>query len=291
MSSENDKSILRLESIKKVFFPGTMDEVAAINDLNFVVNPMDFVTIIGSNGAGKSTLLNLVAGMYPPEKGGKIIIRGKNVTRLKEYKRAAFTGRVWQDPSVGTAKNLTIEENLSLAYSRGKCRMLRNAINKSRREHFCKALEPLGLGLEYRLNAQVGTLSGGQRQALSLVMSTISKPAILLLDEHIAALDPTTAQTVMKLTTDVVNREKITTMMVTHDMEVALAVGNRLIMMHKGNIILDLDAKAKNSLTIPDLISEFEKACGTTFADDKVLLKDTKEGKTNANVPGDCAVA
>jgi len=277
MSSENNTSILTLKDIRKVFFPGTIDEVCAIEGLNFEVRPQDFVTIIGSNGAGKSTLLNLVAGMYPPERGGKILIRGKDVTRLKEYKRAAYTGRVWQDPSAGTAKILTIEENLSLAYARGKKRKLVNAINKDRRELYCKALEPLGLGLEYRLNAQVGTLSGGQRQALSLVMSTISKPALLLLDEHIAALDPTTAQTVMKLTTEVVNREKITTMMVTHDMEVALAVGNRLIMMHKGNIILDLGEKEKNLLTIPDLIAEFEKASGATFADDKVLLKGAKE--------------
>lgn len=279
MSPETNTSILTLEDIRKVFFPGTIDEVNAIKSTNFVVKPMDFVTIIGSNGAGKSTLLNLVAGMYPPEKGGKIIINGNDVTRLKEYKRAAYTGRVWQDPSAGTAKNLTIEENLSLAFARGKRRKLRNAINKSRKELFVKALEPLGLGLEYRLNAQVGTLSGGQRQALSLVMSTISKPALLLLDEHIAALDPTTAQTVMKLTTDVVNREKITTMMVTHDMEVALSVGNRLIMMHKGNIILDLGKKEKESLTIPDLISEFEKAAGATFADDKVLLKNVDREK------------
>jgi putative ABC transport system ATP-binding protein len=277
MSLENNTSILTLTDIRKVFFPGTIDEVCAIEGINFEVRPQDFVTIIGSNGAGKSTLLNLVAGMYPPERGGEILIRGKDVTRLKEYKRAAYTGRVWQDPSAGTAKILTIEENLSLAYARGKKRKLVNAINKDRRELYRKALEPLGLGLEHRLSAQVGTLSGGQRQALSLVMSTISKPALLLLDEHIAALDPTTAQTVMKLTTEVVNREKITTMMVTHDMEVALAVGNRLIMMHKGNIILDLGEKEKNLLTIPDLIAEFEKASGATFADDKVLLKGAKE--------------
>jgi putative tryptophan/tyrosine transport system ATP-binding protein len=265
--------VLKLEGVRKVFSPGTVDEVVALDGIDHEVKSGDFVTIIGSNGAGKSTLLNLIAGMFPPERGGKIHIDGADVTNLKEYRHAAYTGRVWQDPSVGTAKILTIEENLSLALSRGKKRKLVHAINKNRRSLFIKALKPLGLELEDRLTCPVGTLSGGQRQALSLVMATISQPALLLLDEHIAALDPTTARTVMGLTSKIVNHEKITTLMVTHDMEIALEVGNRLIMMHKGRIILDLDEKAKSSLTISDLISAFEKASGDKFADDKVLLK------------------
>lgn len=275
MKKQNERAVLQLKGIKKIFSPGTVDEVKALDGINHIVNERDFVTIIGSNGAGKSTLLNLIAGVYPPVKGGKIFIRGKDVTRLKEYRHAAYTGRVWQDPSVGTAKILTIEENLSLAFSRGKKRRLIKAINKKRRELFRSALKPLGLGLEDRLSAPVGTLSGGQRQALSLVMATISKPDLLLLDEHIAALDPTTAQTVMKLTAEIVNREQITTMMVTHDMDVALSIGNRLIMMHKGKIILDFDEEKKKLLTIPDLITAFENASGSKFSDDKVLLKNT----------------
>jgi len=275
MTKNTTQPVLQLKNIKKVFSPGTVDEVHALTDINHEVNDRDFVTIIGSNGAGKSTLLNLIAGMFPPEKGGMITIRGKDVTRLKEYRHAAYTGRVWQDPSVGTAKILTIEENLSLAFSRGKKRYLIKAINKNRRSLFCEALKPLGLGLEDRLSAPVGTLSGGQRQALSLVMATISQPDLLLLDEHIAALDPTTAQTVMRLTSEIVNRQKITTMMITHDMEVALAVGNRLIMMHKGKIMLDFDEAKKKTLTIPDLIEAFENATGAAFSDDKVLLKNT----------------
>ena len=274
MKEKKNQPILQLKGIKKIFSPGTVDEVMALDGIDHEVHDRDFVTIIGSNGAGKSTLLNLIAGVFPPEKSGKIVIRGEDVTNLKEYKHAAYTGRVWQDPSAGTAKILTIEENLSLAFSRGKKRRLIQAVNKNRRSLFREALAPLGLGLEHRLTTPVGTLSGGQRQALSLVMATISKPALLLLDEHIAALDPTTAQTVLKLTTDIVNREKITTMMVTHDMNVALSVGNRLIMMHKGKIILDLDKEKKNSLTVPDLITAFEKASGDIFADDKVLLKN-----------------
>lgn len=273
MTVKNEQPVLKLEKISKVFAPGTVDEVTALNNINHDVNDGDFVTIIGSNGAGKSTLLNLIAGVYPPDKGGKITIRGEDVTNLKEFRHAAYTGRVFQDPSVGTAKVLTIEENLSLAYSRGKKRRLVKAINRDRRSMFKEALKPLGLQLENRLNAPVGTLSGGQRQALSIVMATISKPALLLLDEHIAALDPTTAQTVMNLTTEIVNREKITSMMVTHDMGVALAVGNRLIMMHKGTIVLDLNKEEKDNLTIPDLISAFEKASGDAFTSDKALLK------------------
>ncbi len=273
MSNVNSQPVLKLDGVRKTFSPGTVDEVVAIDGVNQEVKAGDFVTIIGSNGAGKSTLLNLIAGMFPPEKGGKIHINGQDVTNLKEYKHAAYTGRVWQDPSVGTAKILTIEENLSLAFSRGKRRKLIHAINRNRRSLFKEALKPLGLGLEDRLTCPVGTLSGGQRQALSLVMATISQPALLLLDEHIAALDPTTAKTVMKLTSEIVNREKITTLMVTHDMDIALEVGNRLIMMHKGKVILDLNRKAKSALTISDLISAFEKASGDKFADDKVLLK------------------
>jgi putative ABC transport system ATP-binding protein len=266
------QDVLVLHNIHKVFFPGTVDEVKALNGIDLAVADREFVTIIGSNGAGKSTLLNIVAGVFPPERGGKVEIRGQDVTRLEEYKHAKFVSRVWQEPEMGTARNLTIEENLSLAYLRGQPRTLRKACNKKRRRIFQEALSQIGLGLENRLTAQVGTLSGGQRQALSLVMATISKPSILLLDEHIATLDPRTAQTVMDLTEMIVGRDKMSTLMVTHNMDMALRYGNRLVMMHKGRVILDLNQDQKKGLTIKDLVSAFERAAGEEFADDKVLL-------------------
>ena len=249
-----------------------MDEVRALDGVNLDVYDQDFVTIIGSNGAGKSTLLNIVAGVYPPERGGKVIINGDDVTNLEEYRRAAYVGRVWQEPEVGTARKLSLEENLSLALLRGQRRRLRAAINKNRRRLFREALAGLGLGLEDRLNTAVGTLSGGQRQALALVMATVSKPAILLLDEHIATLDPKTAQTVLRLSDDVIEREKMTAIMVTHNMEIALHYGNRLIMMHEGRIIVDMGEADKKALTVSDLVNAFEKAAGEQFKDDSILL-------------------
>jgi len=272
MNTTQKKILLELKDVRKIFSRGTIDEVSALNGINLKVYEGDFITVIGSNGAGKSTLLNIVAGVFPPERGGQVIINGDDVTNLQEYRHAAYCGRVWQQPSVGTARNLTIEENLSMAFRRGQKRGLKFAINKKRRDFFREALKPLGLNLENRLTTLVGTLSGGQRQALALVMATISKPSILLLDEHIATLDPKTAQTVLNLTDMIVRREKMTTMMVTHNMEIALKYGNRLIMMHKGKVVVDLSGEKKKTLTIGDLIQSFERAAGEQFTDDNVLL-------------------
>jgi putative ABC transport system ATP-binding protein len=268
--SEN-KSLLKLKRITKVFSKGTIDEVTALDKIDLDVNAEDFITLIGSNGAGKSTLLNIIAGVYPPESGGKIIINGRDITGLSEYRHARYVGRVYQDPHVGTAAKMSIEENMAMAVLRGQPR-LRAASNKQRRELFRSALAPLGLGLENRLNALVGTLSGGQRQALALVMATVSKPAILLLDEHIATLDPRTAQIVLDLTDMIVKGEKMTAIMVTHNMEQALRHGNRLIMMHKGRTVVDMNEEWKANLAINDLIVAFEQASGEEFVDDNILL-------------------
>jgi len=270
MSTE---SLLTLEKISKVFSRGTVDEVKALDSINLVVRAEDYITVIGSNGAGKTTMLNVVGGVFPPEKGGKIIVDGADITNLSEYKHATYVGRVYQDPNIGTAAKMTIEENLAMAVLRGKSRGLRAASNKKRREEFRQALAPLKLGLEDRLNTLVGTLSSGQRQAVALVMSTISRPALLLLDEHSANLDPRTAQIVLELTEMIVKREKITTLMVTHNMELALRYGNRLIMMHEGRIVVDLNQEQRTGLTINDLITAFERASGSKFSDDEVLLK------------------
>jgi putative ABC transport system ATP-binding protein len=270
--SEN-KSLLSLRRISKVFSKGTVDQVRALDKINLDVNSGDYIAVIGSNGAGKTTLLNVIAGVYPPENGGTIIIHDKEVTGLSEYRRASYIGRVYQDPHVGTAAKMTIEENMAMALLRGQTRGLRVASNKQRREVFRSALAPLGLGLENRLGALVGTLSGGQRQALALIMATLSKPAILLLDEHLATLDPRTAQIVLDLTDMVVTREKMTTIMVTHNMELALRYGNRLIMMHKGRIVVDMNQEQRSDLTINDLVVAFERASGEEFVDDSVLLR------------------
>lgn len=272
MNTTANRAILRLTGVRKIFSRGTIDEVTALDGVNLEIYDQDFITIIGSNGAGKSTLLNIVAGVFPPERGGNIVINGDDVTNIEEYRHAAYVGRVWQEPEVGTARKLTIEENLSLAMLRGRPRGLRAAISKQRRKIFREVLAPLGLHLENRLNAPVGTLSGGQRQALSLVMATISKPSILLLDEHIATLDPKTAQTVLNLTDMIVEREKMTTMMVTHNMEIALRYGNRLVMMHEGRIVVDMGEEDKKTLAISDLVTAFERAAGEQFKDDSIML-------------------
>ncbi len=272
MDTEGKDSLLQLRNVRKIFSRGTIDEVTALEGINLDVYPEDFITIIGSNGAGKSTLLNIIAGVFPPENGGKVIINQRDITNLREYKHAAYVGRVWQEPKVGTAGNLTIEENLSLALLRGEPRGLRQSLNKQRCALFLSVLAPLGLGLETRLSTPVGTLSGGQRQALALVMATISKPALLLLDEHIATLDPRTAQTVLNLSDMIVRQEKMTTIMVTHNMELALRYGNRLIMMHKGKIILDIGQQDKQALTINDLVNAFEQAAGEQLTDESILL-------------------
>ncbi len=263
--------ILQLKNVRREFSRGA-DRIIALNGANLEVFAEDFVTIIGSNGAGKSTLLNVVAGVYPPERGGKVFINGKDITNLPEHRRAAYVSRVWQEPRMGTAGNLTIEENMSLAYKRGQTRLLRSALGKHRQQIYREALSQLGLGLEDRLKSLVGTLSGGQRQSLALVMATISKPTVLLLDEHIATLDPRTAEIVLRLTESIVREEKMTAMMVTHNMEHALQYGNRLVMMHQGKIVVDMTGEQKSQLTINDLIKSFERAAGEQFKDDTLLL-------------------
>jgi len=268
-----NKNLLQLSGITKIFSRGTVDEVKALDSINLDVNAEDYITIIGSNGAGKTTMLNVIAGVFPPERGGKVIVNGIDIAGLSEYKHAAYIGRVYQDPNIGTAAKMTIEENLAMAVLRGQPRGLRAASNKERRELFHSALAPLGLGLEDRLRANVGTLSSGQRQAVALVMATVSKPALLLLDEHIANLDPRTAQIVLELTEMIVRKEKMTTMMVTHNMELALKYGNRLVMMHEGRIVVDLNQQQRTGLTINDLVTAFEKASGRSFIEDKILLR------------------
>jgi len=268
-------SLLQLREVSKVFSRSTIDEIRALDNITLDVNAEDFISVIGSNGAGKTTLLNVIAGVYPPERGGKIIINGKDVANLSEHRRARYIGRVYQDPHTGTAEKMTIAENMSLAIMRGQLRGLRMAITKQRKELFRDALAPLGLGLEDRLTASVGTLSGGQRQALALVMATMSKPPLLLLDEHTATLDPKTARIVLELTEMIVTQDKMTAIMVTHNMELALRYGNRLIMMHKGRTIVDLNDEQRCNLTVSDLVTYFERASGEQFADDTVLLSST----------------
>ena len=270
-----NQSLMKLSKVSKVFLRGSVDEVTALSNVMLDVGAEDFITVIGSNGAGKTTLLNVIAGVYPPEKGGKITINDQDVTRLSEHKRARFVSRVYQNPHTGTAAKMTIEENLSLAMLRGQSRGLRIAASKKRREFFKSVLAPLGLRLEDRLSALVGTLSGGQRQALALVMATISKPSLLLLDEHVATLDPQTNRIVLELSEMIVQKEKMTSIMVTHNMEHALRYGNRLIMMHKGKIIVDIHQEKKSDLSVNDLVVAFERASGERFADDSIMLCNT----------------
>jgi len=277
VSMSENTALLQLREVSKIFSRGTIDEVTALDGIKLDVHAADYITIIGSNGAGKTTLLNIIAGIYPPERGGNIIINGRYVTNLSEHKRAQYIGRVYQDPRIGTAAKMTIEENLSLAFMRGQSRGLRIATSKQRRELFHSVLAPLGLELEDRLTTPVGTLSGGQRQALALVMATISNPSLLLLDEHIATLDPKTARIVLELSEMIVQREKITTIMVTHNMEIAIRYGNRLIMMHKGRVIVDIDGANKRNLSVSDLVAVFERAAGEEFDDDTVLLSRREE--------------
>jgi putative ABC transport system ATP-binding protein len=268
--------LLQLKDIYKDFATGTIDEVRALDNVSLDAYNSDFITVIGSNGAGKTTLLNIIAGVYPPDKGGRITIDGRDVTHLTEHKRAQYFGRVYQDPHIGTAAKMTVGENLSLAIARGQKRGLGIATTKKRLDYFKSILEPLHLGLEDRLNTLVGTLSGGQRQALALVMATISKPALLLLDEHTAKLDPNTAGIVLKLTEDIVTRENMTTIMITHNMDHALRYGNRLIMMHKGRTVVDLNHAQRRNTSVADLLAAFEKAAGEQLTDDSLLLSSTE---------------
>ena len=263
--------MLKIENVRKVFNPGTVNEKVALNGLNLHLKPGDFVTVIGGNGAGKSTMLNSVSGAYTVDEG-KIIIDGVDVTRLPEYKRAKFIGRVFQDPMMGTAATMQIEENLALAARRGKPRTLRTGITNKEREEYREQLKILDLGLEDRMTAKVGLLSGGQRQALTLLMATLRKPKLLLLDEHTAALDPKTATKVLEATQKIVERSNLTTLMITHNMRDAIAYGNRLIMMYNGHIVVDVSGEEKKNLTVEQLLGLFSKASGSDEADDKLLL-------------------
>ena len=259
--------MLELKNLYKTFNAGTVNEKRAIDGLDLTLEDGDFVTIIGGNGAGKSTTLNLIAGVFPADQGS-IILDGVDITRLPEHKRAKYLGRVFQDPMMGTAATMGIEENLALANRRGQRRTLRPGITAQEREKFRKQLAALGLGLEDRMTSKVGLLSGGQRQALTLLMATLKKPRLLLLDEHTAALDPKTADKVLQITEEIVARDKLTTLMVTHNMKHAIQYGNRLIMMDAGKVVVDIHGEEKKNLTVRDLLEKFK------IDNDRMLLSE-----------------
>ena len=263
--------MLELKNVSKTFYPGTVNAKTALNDLSLKLNPGDFVTVIGGNGAGKSTMLGAIAGNVQVD-SGSVIIDGQDVTRLPEYKRAAFLGRVFQDPMMGTAPTMQIEENLALAARRGQKRGLKWGITKTERADYRELLKTLELGLEDRMTAKVGLLSGGQRQALTLLMAALKQPKLLLLDEHTAALDPKTAAKVLELSDRIVEENSLTTLMITHNMKDAIAHGNRLIMMDAGRIVLDIAGEDKKKLTVADLLALFSEASGSDEANDKLLL-------------------
>ena len=263
--------MLRIQDVTKIFNIGTVNENKALDNLSLTLNDGDFVTVIGGNGSGKSTMLNIIAGVYFPE-AGHIMIDDKNVTGLPEYKRASLIGRVFQDPMMGTAADMGIEENLALALRRGRSRGLKWGITKRERRQYYELLRELDLGLEKRLTSKVGLLSGGQRQSLTLLMATLKEPKLLLLDEHTAALDPKTAARVLEITEKIVNDFGLTTLMVTHNMKDAIAMGNRLIMLYKGRIIVDVKGEDKKNLTVEKLLKMFSDASGSDEADDKLLL-------------------
>ncbi|OUN88189.1 ABC transporter ATP-binding protein [Gemmiger sp. An50] len=263
--------MLELKNIYKTFNPGTVNEKRALQGLSLSLADGDFVTVIGGNGAGKSTMLNIISGAYSVDEGS-ISIGGVDVTRLPEYKRAPYIGRVFQDPMMGTAATMQIEENLALAARRGQRRGLRTGISRAEREQYRELLKILDLGLEDRLTSKVGLLSGGQRQALTLLMATLKKPQLLLLDEHTAALDPKTAAKVLSATEQIVRRDNLTTLMITHNMRDAIAHGNRLIMLYDGRVVVDVRGEEKSRLTVEDLLEKFNQASGSTEADDKLLL-------------------
>ena len=263
--------MLKLEHVYKTFNTGTVNEKTALNDLCLTLKEGDFVTVIGGNGAGKSTMLNAICGVWKPD-SGKIIIDGVDVTDIPEHKRAKFLGRVFQDPMMGTAADMGIEENLALAYRRGKIRGLGWGITKKERALFREKLATLDLGLEDRMTSKVGLLSGGQRQAVTLLMASLQEPKLLLLDEHTAALDPKTAAKVLELSEEIISAHKLTTLMVTHNMHDAIVHGNRLIMMHNGRVILDIAGEEKKRLTVEDLLEKFTAVSGQEFANDRALL-------------------
>ena len=263
--------MLEVRDLYKTFNAGTINEKRAMNGLSLTLEDGDFVTVIGGNGAGKSTLLNLVAGVFPPD-SGTISIDGQNVTKLPEHKRAKFIGRVFQDPMMGTAATMGIEENLALAFRRGQGRGLRYGITNAERKQYREKLAILDLGLEDRLTSRVGLLSGGQRQALTLLMASLQRPKLLLLDEHTAALDPKTAAKVLALSDKIVAENGLTTMMVTHNMKDAIAHGNRLVMLYEGRVVLDISGEEKKRLTVENLLEQFNRVSGSQEADDKLLL-------------------
>ena len=259
--------MLELNGLYKTFNRGTANEKRAIDGLTLTLEDGDFVTVIGGNGAGKSTTLNLIAGVVPPDQGS-IVLNGRDITNLPEHRRAKYLGRVFQDPMMGTAATMGIEENLALAYRRGRRRGLRPGVTNREREVYREKLATLGLGLENRMTSKVGLLSGGQRQALTLLMATLKKPELLLLDEHTAALDPKTADKVLKLTEEIVSREKLTTLMVTHNMRNAIEYGNRIIMMDAGRVVVDIRGEEKKNLTVKDLLEKFN------IENDRMLLSE-----------------
>ncbi len=263
--------MLDIKNVHKTFNKGTINEKKALTGVELHLNQGDFVTIIGGNGAGKSTTLNMIAGVYPIDQGS-IILDGKDISDLPEYKRAYMLGRVFQDPMMGTAAGMEIQENMAMAYRRGKHRGLSWGITKKEKKLFREKLQMLDLGLEERMTSKVGLLSGGQRQALTLLMATLRKPSLLLLDEHTAALDPKTAKKVLDITEKIVARDNLTTMMVTHNMKDAINIGNRLVMMSDGKIIYDVSGEEKKNLKVADLLQKFEEASGGEFANDRMLL-------------------
>ena len=263
--------MLKITGLKKTFNPGTVNAKTALDGLNLTINEGDFVTVIGGNGAGKSTMLNAIAGVWKPDEG-TIQIDGVDVTNMPDYKRAAFLGRVFQDPMMGTAPDMEIAENLGIAARRGTKRRLVWGIRKAEREQYKQLLSTLELGLESRWSTKVGLLSGGQRQAITLLMATLNRPKLLLLDEHTAALDPKTAAKVLQITNKLVTENNLTTLMITHNMHDAIAYGNRLIMMHEGRIIVDVSGEEKKKLTINQLLGLFEQASGSALADDTLVL-------------------
>lgn len=265
------KKMLEIRDVYKTFNRNTINEKKAISGLNLILNEGDFVTVIGGNGAGKSTMLNLIAGVYLPD-AGEIILDGQLISKDKEHKRAKYLGRVFQDPMLGTAANMQIVENLAMAYRRGKRRGLRWGITSKEKELYKEKLATLGLGLEDRMYTKVGLLSGGQRQALTLLMATLQMPDLLLLDEHTAALDPKTAKKVLELTEQIIDRENLTALMITHNMKDAIQYGNRLIMMHEGRVIFDIRGEEKKNLKVRDLLGKFEEVSGEEFSNDRMML-------------------
>ena len=263
--------MLELKNVCKTFNHGTVNAKRALNNLSLTLNDGDFVTVIGGNGAGKSTMLNAIAGVWKPD-SGSVIIDGVDVTDMPEHKRAKFLGRVFQDPMMGTAANMQIDENLAIAARRGKKHTLKWGVTSAEREKYKEMLCQLDLGLENRLTSKVGLLSGGQRQAVTLLMASLNTPKLLLLDEHTAALDPKTAKKVLEITDSIVNEKKLTTIMITHNMRDAIAHGNRLIMLHNGSVIIDVSGEEKKKLTVEDLLEMFTTASGSEFSNDRAIL-------------------